>query len=132
MWLDARKARKMRLERDKVGGGARIPAAKEAIKRAMDSPQRAFVQFSWAGDQTKSVPGVLLTAFEDLAVEHVAPFVTTEPRFANDFDAINVSLAGRFETHPLHFQANDLGLNVLYGLRRRGNKFQAGDLPVHP
>jgi hypothetical protein len=86
-WL-ATEPRPLRIDRERTGGGRRLKTVDEAIGLAAEEPQRAAVKFTWAGEQIKTVAGLVLTAYADISGEDVAPHVGDDPRFANDFSRL--------------------------------------------
>lgn len=71
-------------------GEGRTGAQREVIERALRQPQRAAIKFTWSGEQEKTIPGVIFSAFSELTPGQIAPFVSDDSRFANDFVAIRV------------------------------------------
>jgi hypothetical protein len=86
-WLAAA-PKPLKLEGFFVGGGRRIEDPVAAIAAALQDAESAVVKFTWSGEQDKPVPGVALTALEDLTPEDIAPHVEQDQRLTNDLQAL--------------------------------------------
>jgi len=123
LWLRVKEvtewyAMELHFERGATGGGSRV-ALDEALKRAQAAPERSAVKFTWAGDQTKSTPSVILTGYHALSAKDVAPFVYDESGFANDFGSTVV-----------YFLSPDQQQKLVSLLSERGRKLAASHGPV--
>jgi len=79
----------IKIERQFVGSGRRETDPLAVIRAAVVDISHAAVKFTWSGDQNKTVPSVLFSPATPITSEMIAPHVTTEARFANDFIVIN-------------------------------------------
>ena len=78
------------IDESTVGGGEYYGSAQEALDAGMDMVERAAIKFTWSGDQTKMVKGIILTSNKDISSEDVSPFIEVSARFSNDFEILDV------------------------------------------
>lgn len=83
-----KKRKLLKPSKDVIGGGQHFEFPSEALDAGLNNVERSALKFTWSGDQTKPVRGILFTPYESISPEDVAPFIEDSDRFVNDFSAL--------------------------------------------
>lgn len=80
--------KELKLNESGVGGGQYFRSPMEAIEAGLSNIGNCAIKFTWSGDQTKIVGGILFTPYRAISPEDVSPFIEENGRFINDFSAL--------------------------------------------
>ncbi|MBU7048214.1 MAG: S-layer protein [Theionarchaea archaeon] len=86
--LGVKSGKELNLHESGVGGGQYFESPKEALEAGLANSGGCAIKFTWSGDQTKIVGGILFTSFRAISPEDISPFVDKKGRFINDFSAL--------------------------------------------
>ncbi|UCD14840.1 MAG: hypothetical protein JSV34_03710 [Candidatus Omnitrophota bacterium] len=73
------------LDQQHVGGGKLSDDLVAVVTKSINHPAQSAIKFTWAGEQDKTISGVVLTPMNDISAEDISPFVYDEVCFQNDF-----------------------------------------------
>ena len=71
-----------------VGGGQYVESPLEACEAGLNNVGQCGIKFTWSGDQTKIIGGIVFTPYKTISPEDVSPFIEEKARFINDFYAL--------------------------------------------
>ena len=81
--------KELNLSESEVGGGQYFESPMEALEAGLSDSGNCAIKFTWSGDQTKIIGGILFTSYRAISPEDVSPFIEKEDRFINDFSALD-------------------------------------------
>ena len=82
----------LELDESRIGGGQHFESPMEALEAGFSDSGHCALKFTWSGNQTKVVRGILFTSYRTISPEDVSPFIEEEDRFINDFVALDAQV----------------------------------------
>ena len=86
--LGIKSGKELNLQKSETGGGQHFESPKEALDAGLANIGGCAIKFTWSGDQTKILGGILFTSFRAISPEDISPFVEKKGKFINDFSAL--------------------------------------------